>query len=165
MYFGPRIHHHAKTSPGIWRALGRYCDAIALNYYSVWEPEFDAMASWYEWSGKPSIMTEWYTKGMDSGLGNNSGAGWIVRTQNDRGLFYEQFVLALIESGTCVGWHWFKYRDNDPNSPASDPSNVDGNKGIINPAFQYYTDLTDRMRITNFNTYRLVDFFVNRNGF
>jgi hypothetical protein len=165
MFLGPRIHSTAKTSPGIWRALGRYCDAIGLNYYSVWEPDFTAMAKWEAWSGKPAIMTEWYTKGMDSGLTNSSGAGWIVKTQNDRGLFYEQFVMALIESGTCVGWHWFKYKDNDPSAPASDPSNVDGNKGIINTAFQEYTALTARMKVVNYNTYRLVDHFIARNGY
>jgi hypothetical protein len=164
MILGPRIHSTAKTSPGIWRALGRYCDAIALNYYSVWEPNLTAMADWEKWSGKPVIITEWYTKGMDSGLGNTSGAGWVVKTQNDRGIFYEQFVIALVESGSCVGWHWFKYKDNDPSAPASDPSNTNGNKGIINTAFQEYTALTDRMRVTNFNTYRLVDYFINKNG-
>jgi hypothetical protein len=164
LYFGPRIHFEAKTSAGIWRALGRYCDAIALNYYHVWEPDFAALAQWEEWSGKPVIITEWYVKGMDAGLTNTSGAGWVVPTQNDRGLFYEQFVLALIESGLCVGWHWFKYFDNDPNAPAPDPSNADSNKGIINTAFQEYTALTGRMKVVNFNVYRLADYFDNKKG-
>ena len=165
MYLGPRLNGGtARTSPGIWRAFGRYCGAIGFNYYSVWDPDFTILANWEYWSGKPAITTEWYTKGMDSGLANYSGAGWVVETQDARGLFYEQFVLNLIESGTVVGWHWFKYKDNDPSAPAPDPSNVDGNKGIINTAFQEYTDLTSRMRITNFNTYRLVDYFVGRNG-
>jgi hypothetical protein len=165
MYLGPRLHSSAKTSPGIWRAMGRWCGAIGLNYYSVWEPDFTAMAKWEAWSGKPSIITEFYTKGMDSGLYNTSGAGYVVPDQNTRGIFYEQFVMALIESGTCVGWHWFKYKDNDPSAPASDPSNIDGNKGIINTAFQEYTALTSRMRVINDNAYRLADHFAARNGF
>ena len=164
LYFGPRVHAEAKTSPGIWRALGRYCDAVALNYYSVWEPNLAALAQWEAWSGKPVLVSEWYVKAMDSGLANTSGAGWVVPTQNDRGLFYEQFTLALIESGSCVGWQWFKYKDNDPSAPASDPSNVDGNKGIINTAFNEYTALTGRMRAININAYHLVDYFIRKNG-
>ena len=164
MYLGCRLHGGSRYNANIWRALGRFCGAIGFNYYSVWEPDFTTLANWEAWSGKPAIITEWYTKGMDSGLISSSGAGWVVKTQNDRGLFYEQFVMALLESGTCVGWQWFKYRDNDPGAPASDPSNVDGNKGIINTAFQEYTALTDRMRVINYNTYRLVDHCIARNG-
>jgi hypothetical protein len=40
-----------------------------------------------------------------------------------RGLFYENFVLALLQSRTCVGWHWFKYQDNDPDDPHAEASN------------------------------------------
>jgi hypothetical protein len=63
-----------------------------------------------------------------------------------------------------VGWHWFKYRDNDPSAPAPDPSNMDSNKGIINTAFREYTALTGRMKVVNFNVFRLVDYFVRKNG-
>ena len=37
-------------------------------------------------SGKPILVTEWYAKGMDSGMANQGGAGWVVKTQRDRGL-------------------------------------------------------------------------------
>jgi hypothetical protein len=166
MFLGPRIHGGGRNSAGILRAFGRYCQAIAINYYDTWEPNFgnSHLHNWERWSGRPVIITEWYTKGHDTGLPNTSGAGWTVRTQNDRGLFYEQFILALIESGSVAGWHWFRYKDNDPTAPAPDPSNIDANKGIVNTAFHYYTDLTDRMRVININTYRLVDYFVAKNG-
>jgi hypothetical protein len=164
LYLGSRIHAEAKTSPGIWRALGRYCEAIAFNHYLMWEPSLAALADWEAWSGRPVLISEFYTKAMDSGLANTSGAGWIVPAQNDRGLFYEQFVLALIESGSCVGWHWFRYLDNDPADTAADPSNIDGNKGIIKTNFEEYTPLTSRMKTVNINVYRLVDYFAGRNG-
>jgi hypothetical protein len=90
------------------------------------------MQNWYNWSGKPFLVTEFYTKGMDSGLGNTTGAGWIVPEQKDRGYFYQNFVNELIKAKTCVGWHWFTYMDNDPENPNSDASNKDSNKGTNN---------------------------------
>ena len=54
------------------------------------------MAMWNRESGRPIIITEWYAKGMDSGLPNRSGAGWIVKTQADRGRFYQNFTLGLV---------------------------------------------------------------------
>ncbi|MDP3209629.1 MAG: hypothetical protein Q8M65_10805, partial [Rhodoglobus sp.] len=77
------------------------------------------------------LITEWYAKGMDSGMANTSGAGWTVKTQADRGRFYENFTLGLLEARGCVGWHWFKYGDNDPTDTKADPSNTDSNKGIV----------------------------------
>ena len=56
---------------------------------------------------------------------NLTGAGWTVATQQERGWFYQNFTLALIESQVCVGWHWFKYKDNDPRDRTTDPSNRD----------------------------------------
>ena len=48
---------------------------------------------------KPFIVTEWYAKGMDSGMANTTGAGFVVKTQADRGRFYQNFTLGLLESG------------------------------------------------------------------
>jgi hypothetical protein len=30
---GPRFHGRGRSSPGVWRAAGRYLDVIAINYY------------------------------------------------------------------------------------------------------------------------------------
>ena len=72
----------------------------------------------------------------------------MVRTQNDRGLFYQNFVLALLESKVCVGWHWFRYADNDPDSNP-DPSNIDSNKGIVSNRYEPYNALLDNMLLIN----------------
>jgi hypothetical protein len=105
------------------------------------------------------MITEYYTKGVDSGLPNKSGAGWLVRTQKDRGLFYQNFNLALLESGSCVGWHYFKYMDNDPTEKGTELSNMDANKGIVDNYYNLYTDLTDKIRELNTNMYSLIQFF------
>jgi len=62
-----------------------------------------AASMWTGESGKPFLVTEWYTKGEDSGYPNTSGAGWNVPTQRDRGWFYQNFTLALLESKNGKG--------------------------------------------------------------
>jgi hypothetical protein len=162
MYIGCRFHAYEKNVPEVLKAAGKYLDAIAINYYDKWTPEAKDMKNWEEWSGKPFIITEWYVKGEDSGMGNYSGAGWIVKTQQERGLFYQNYTLGLLESGNCVGWHWFKYQDNDPTNKNVDPSNTDANKGLLDNHYQLYSGLTDKMKELNDLAYNLVDFFDKR---
>lgn len=157
---GPRLHGQEKRSPAVFAAAGKHLDAIAVNYYGVWTPKADTLANWTRWSGRPVLITEWYVKGADvPGLANTTGAGWIVPTQADRGRFYQNYVLALLESRTCVGWHWFKYQDNDPKSRTADPSNLDSNKGIVDGQFQPYLPLLERMGELNSRVYELADRF------
>lgn len=143
----------------IFKVAGKYMDIISINHYQKWEPDAEAMRNWEAWSGKPFFVTEFYTKGEDSGLGNTTGAGWNVKTQNDRGLFYENFVNGLIKSGVCVGWHWFTYMDNDPTNKGTDSSNIDSNKGIVTWDFQRYNPLLEHMKSINDCTYNLVKFY------
>jgi hypothetical protein len=88
---------------------------------------------------------------------NHTGAGWLVHTQDDRGLFYENFVLALLASRACVGWHWFKYQDNDPDDPHAEASNKDSNKGIVDRCYKPYDPLLARMRDLNRKMYGISD--------
>ena len=53
-------------------------DIVSINHYRKWEPVQSSMANWANWSQKPFLITEWYTKGEDSGLPNRTGAGWNV---------------------------------------------------------------------------------------
>lgn len=159
MYLGCRFHGVQGKLAELWKAAGKYVDAISMNYYNGWTPEQPQMKDWASWSGKPFLITEWYVKADDSGLGNTAGAGWIVKTQQDRGLFYQNFVLGLIESKNCVGWHWFKYMDNDPTQKGAEPSNTNANKGMVDNNYQLYKPLVDKMKELNFQMYPLADFF------
>ncbi len=156
---GPRLYGSSLRAPAVLRAAGQYLDVIAINYYGAWTPDRQLMTMWARESGKPFLITEWYAKGMDSGLPNNTGAGWVVQTQKDRGAFYQNFTLALLECPDGVGWHWFKYRDNNPLDLSTDPSNRDSNKGIVNSQFEPYAPLLQAMKEVNTNAYRLVEYF------
>lgn len=163
MYFGSRLHGGDKSRPEVWRAAGRYLDVVAMNYYGAWTPDAEVMSNWVKWSGKPFIVTEWYAKGADSGFANTSGAGWLVKTQKDRGAFYQNFTLGLLKHPGCVGWHWFKYLDNDPTDKRADPSNVDSNKGIVTNVYEPYNELLSRMKEVNQNVYGLADHLGRQN--
>jgi len=159
---GPRFDFQALKSKSLFEAAGRHLDVIAVNYYHAWSPDPQQTKNWVEWSGKPFIVTEWYAKGMDSGFKNTTGAGFVVKTQADRGRFYQNFTLGLLETRGCVGWHWFKYRDNDPNAKGADPSNIDSNKGIVNLGLEPYKPLMQAMSEVNHQVYSLADYFDRR---
>jgi len=160
MYLGCRFNQEKEElqNPEIFKVAGKYADILSINHYRKWEPVQSIMENWEAWSGKPFLITEWYTKGEDSGLPNNTGAGWNVPTQADRGYFYQNFVIELLKSKACVGWHWFTYQDNDPEDLTTDPSNRDSNKGIVNSNFEPYQPLLDNMKMLNDHVYELIQY-------
>ena len=135
-----------------------------MNYYRAWTPDAATMQSWSRLSGRPILITEWYAKGVDSGMPNTGGAGWLVKTQRERGLFYQNFTLALLESKVCVGWHWFRYSDNDLEDKSVDPSNRDSNKGIVNNRYEPYAPLLAAMKLLNQRVYFLANYFDEQAG-
>jgi hypothetical protein len=156
---GSRLNGPALKSPGVLRAAGRYLDAVAMNVYGVWTPDAEMLELWRKETGKPFLVTEFYAKGADSGYANTTGAGWLVETQKDRALFYQNFLLGMLESKLCVGWDWFKYMDNDPEDLATDPSNRDSNKGIVSIRYEPYRELLAGMGEFNREIYPLTDYF------
>jgi hypothetical protein len=98
--------------------------------------------------GTPFMVTEFYTKGEDTKLDNSSGAGFVVRDQQNRGFAYQHFTLGLLEAKNCVGWVFFKYLDDE-----------DCNKGMLDYNYKPYTSLTKYMSDINWNVYNLIDYF------
>jgi hypothetical protein len=162
-YIGSRFYSSEKNSEAFIRAASKYLDVLSFNYYQAWTPSEETMSNWEKWSGLPFIITEFYAKGEDSGLPNHSGAGFLVKTQEDRGLFYQNFNLALIEQGSCVGWHYFKYQDNDPEEKDAELSNIDANKGIVNLRYDPWEKMLDKMKELNTQVYPLIHYFDNKN--
>ncbi|MGJ8724844.1 MAG: hypothetical protein ACSHYB_09835 [Roseibacillus sp.] len=153
LVLGSRFHGSALRLPSLFEAAGRHLDIISVNYYHRWTPEQNRMRNWSQAAKKPILITEWYAKAEDSGMANTSGAGWLVKTQEDRGAFYQNFTLGLLESKVCVGWHWFRYSDNDPAQKGADPSNLDANKGIVTSHYEPYQPLLKAMKKINERSY------------
>lgn len=164
MFLGCRFLPGCYRSEEVQRVAGKWCDVISLNYYGAWTPESELIQNIRRWSGTPFIITEWYAKGMDactpeSRLTNQTGAGFTVKTQKDRGYFYHNYTLKLMECKGCVGFDWFQCWDNDPDNLKADLSNRNSNKGIYDNDCNEYTALTDEMKLVNKNCYKLIDFF------
>ena len=159
LYLGARFYGSNVHCPEIFKAAGPFVDVLSVNLYGAWTPSPERLEMWARESGKPFLITEWYAKGVDSGLANTGGAGWVVKTQRDRGLFYQNFTLALLESKGCVGWHWFKYMDNDPAAKKTDASNQDSNKGILNNRYEPYAPLLEAMKQIHQRAYGLIKYF------
>jgi len=159
LYLGIRLIGVSNNETAM-RVYGKYADVLSMNWYGAWMLENERMENWAKWTDKPFIISEWYAKGHDvPGLTNESGAGWLVHTQKERGYYYQNMTLNLLARKHNVGWHWFKYLDNDPEDLSTDPSNRNSNKGIVNVKYEPYTELTDAMQEINLQAYRLIEFF------
>lgn len=159
LFLGPRLHGAVTRIPEAFTALGGKVDVISVNYYGAWTPEESLVEMWSSRSGKPVLISEFYAKAENSGMANTGGAGWLVKTQKDRGAFYQNFTLGLIRSRVCIGWHWHRYADNDPDDKRLDPSNRDSNKGIVTNRYDPFPELLDAMRAVNLRTCGLADRF------
>ena len=157
MYLGSRLHSSAKNNIEVLKAAEKYLDVISINFYGHWDLRPKENELWGQLN-KPFIITEFYTKGEDTKMQNLSGAGWIVSTQKDRGIHYQNFMLSFLPNKNFLGLQWFRYQDNDPNDKSSDPSNMDSNKGLVNTEYNYYEPLTNAMSQINNRKYRIINF-------
>ena len=147
LYLGSRLHGAAKRMPSIFIEAAKYVDLISINVYGTWTPSTEEMDSWSA-GGKPFFVTEFYAKAEDSGLGNETGAGWLVPTQEDRAKFFENFTLALIEHPGCVGYHYFRYIDNN-----------DSNKGLLDVNYNWWEPMKNSFYKVARDIYGLREFF------
>lgn len=150
LYLGSRLHGAAKRMPSIYIEAAKYVDMISINVYSTWTPSSEEMDMWSA-GGKPFFVTEFYAKAEDSGLGNATGAGWLVPTQDDRAKFFENFTLALIEHPGCVGYHYFRYIDNN-----------DSNKGLLDVNYNWWEPMKNSFYKVARDIYGLREFFTGK---
>lgn len=146
MLIGTRFHGAGKYVTQLFESAGKYMDIISINYYGRFEPEEDAMDMWLNSGKKPFIITEFYTKGDDSGLGNADGAGWSVPTQQDRANWFENWALKLLRNKGSVGYHWFRYMDKEGN---------DSNKGVYSGTYVQYQVLANSIAKVSTSIYSL----------
>lgn len=150
MYLGFRMMDQRENiyQRGIIRATGRYADVMAINLYDHWTPRMGMLNNFYEWSGKPMWVTEWYARYVRGG-----GAGWIVESDQDKAMFYQNYTLRLLESKTCIGWNYFTYQSGSTGSVLG--NNPDDPTQPTETFKKSFTQL-------NHNVYNLIDFFDKR---
>ena len=177
MILGARFLTSVKDAEWVARFAAEYLDCMTVNWYGQWEPDAQDLYEFCSVVDLPLMVTEFYTKGLENDgsfddpsdpLKSTRGAGWIVRTQQDRGDSYENFTRRLLECKHFLGSHWHMHLDNDDSPEViyqadgktwRDQSNIDANKGIVNNWHQPYEEVVESMAQINLNVYRLIDHF------
>lgn len=167
LYLGVRLLTGTDWGEWVGRVDGYWCDITCINYYHAWEVPTEQIENLQKWTGKPIMITEFYAKGADAkgadGLlfKNTDGAGWICKNQTERGYFYQNFTLRLLEAKNCVGWLYFQYIDNDPTDTTIEKGQSNSNKGIVNSDLdrEVYKAYHSQISLINKNKYSLVEHF------
>ena len=147
LVIGSRIHGRT-ICPAVLRG-STALDVVSVNYYHRWSPEPERMAAWVKLSGRPFLISEWYAMSVEPDNIPEVGAGFRVRSDAERGLFYQNMTLGLLRDTGCVGWHWFKYGGDEPGI----------HKGLVDPEFRPHQPLLERMREINGHVYQLAAYF------
>lgn len=171
LILGTRVHVHRGAlsrrdehssflnHPALFEAQAPYVDVVSINYYNTWVPSQDLMKKWVEFTqhsknGKvverPFLISEFEADGRDQnvvipdedGVVRYCGYSFVVQTQAERGLFYQNFALNVMRANGSVGWHWFVYRDRVGKA----------NGGTVNESFQPYTTFLSAAKWLNDRT-------------
>lgn len=146
LVIGSRLHGAGLKIKPVVAAAGEHLDVMTFNSYGYWTLPDSITSMWEDTADRPFIISEFCIKGDDTGLDNTKGAGWIVDTQRERGLWYQNFLISLLRSKHCVGWDYFKYRDD-----------VDVNKGVLTVDFKPHQDFAQAAKQVHESVYRIID--------
>ena len=150
LILGSRFNSRAPIP--LTRALAPYYDVFSFNNYEHRAPLYK-LKEITRVSGKPTMITEFSFKAMDSGLYNSIGAGDAVATQRDRAELFANYVQDLAGLPSCLGFYWFRYRDQPKEGAGSrSPGGMGGensNYGLVKIDGTPWTILINRMTEVN----------------
>lgn len=144
MVLGCRFAGYAGDA--VMRGVGPYFDVISFHSYNP-EAPIERLELIHKLTGKPTMVTEFSFKAMDSGLPNTKGAAKPVATQEDRAKGFTGYVEALAKLASSVGFHWFEYRDEPAEGRRLDGEN--SNYGVVKIDFTPWDVLTRQMTKVN----------------
>ncbi len=147
MILGSRLHGVPRSIQGVVDMSHKYCDVTSVNFYDYFCPN-DQIAK-AEWTNDhPCLVSEFYIKDVHYLAGVQEGAGWYVNSQADRGRWYQNTCLQLLQNPCFIGWQYFRFMDNN-----------NSNKGLVTTAREEYSEMTRYVAELNTQVYRLIDFF------
>ncbi len=167
LILGTRALNAQRDSEGINRVSGHWCDVLSYNWYKDWTPDATQLDNISKWSGKPIIITEFYAKASEGDptypvtLPNTlSTTSPLVATQAERGKFYQNYCLRLLECRSVAGWYWFMYIEATPGDGTSTYMNDNtNNTGLYSNNHNLYTDFAKYVSELNGNAYSLTQYF------
>ncbi|MBN2309275.1 MAG: hypothetical protein JXR94_09910 [Candidatus Hydrogenedentes bacterium] len=156
---GTRMINAPLPEMGILEAMGKYCDVISLNLYSM-HPDrmpiqlFTLVPVIHAFTGRPTMTTEFSFRASDTLLPGTMGALPAVKSQVDRAVGYLSYVASVASIPSHIGVAWFTYQDQDIDKPWEGYAE-DCNFGAIDRENRPYAVLTEAMRATNAVIYEL----------
>ena len=152
---GTRINGNVRFREPVIAAAGRHVDVLSINYYRYWQPIQELTELWSNLTDLPWMTTEYYTKGADTGFTNDDGAGWIVENQEQRTIFFENWVYNIMRDPTCIGHHWFRFNDTDDNTGDGPLNKV--NTGLMTQDYEFYEEMRSSFDQLNKRKYAMRD--------
>ena len=150
LYLGSRINADLENQY-LFTSAGKYVDVLSCNNYSAWDTvRLNARYNtWEKYAKKPFLIGEFYAQAEDSGLANASGAGFKVKTQQDRADFFEHYTMEILKRKYGIGFQYFKYND----SPAN-------NTGLLDNDFQWWEPVKASYTKIAQDVYRLREYLL-----
>jgi hypothetical protein len=127
------------------RSAAKYADVISFNIYT-WNP---ATYEFAQKLGKPCIVGEFHFGATDRGMftGNIT-----VKSQQERGERYADYVKKVLSEPAFVGCHWFQYYDEPTTGRSQDGENF--NIGFLSITDTPYPELISAARSANSQIYQ-----------
>ncbi|MCC6488145.1 MAG: hypothetical protein IT364_11660 [Candidatus Hydrogenedentes bacterium] len=156
---GTRMFNAPLPEPGILAAMGKYCDVISMNLYSMFPDRlpvqmFTLVPAIHAITGRPTMTTEFSFRAADTLHPGTMGALPAVDTQAQRAIGYLSYVSAAASIPSHIGVAWYTYHDDDIEQPWGRYAE-DCNFGVVDNLRRPYAVLSETMRATNEVIYEL----------
>jgi hypothetical protein len=150
MLIGSRLQPGTINNEQLCRICGKYLDVMSFNYYTD-AVDKDFLKRIHDWTGRPMLLSEFYwSAGKDSGL----AGGREVKTQQDRGLAYRNYVGQSASLGFVVGIEWFTLIDQAATGRwFQGMSGERANSGLFSVADRPWKAALEEMKKTNDTIY------------
>jgi hypothetical protein len=150
LYLGSRLNGK-NINDGALRG-SHSVDVVSINMYHYWTVDHEHMDRWAALANRPILNSEWYAMSLATADTEVRGAGFRVRNDRDRGLFYQNLCLGMLSNPNCVGWHWFRYGGDGETDK----------RAFVDAGFVPHQPMTEQMKQLNTQTYSLRNFLLDQ---
>ena len=151
MLLGTRLQPVTINDEQLCRISGKHLDVMSYNYYT-YDVDKDSLKRIHEWTGGlPMMLSEFFwSSPRDSGL----TGGREVRSQQERGLMYRNYVEQSASLGFVIGIEWFTLIDQSVTGRwFSKYSGESANTGLFSVTDRPWKPMLEEMAKTNHGIY------------
>ena len=153
LILGHRWLPHTAANETVIRGLGPFLDVLSVNYYTSATPDPEYLRHIHQLSGgRPVLLSEWSYGCNDRG---HSGGVRDVADQNERGMYYRNYVEQSAALPFVVGVQWFEYTDQAITGRVwGDPATAERHQtGLVDVTDRPYRPLLEQAAVTNHRIY------------